>query len=50
MTGWLWILVTVLGVAALGIAIAYAFLRNKNAPPETEAIAEEGARELRERM
>lgn len=50
MTGWLWILVTVIGVAALGLAIAYAQRRNKAAEPETLAKAEEGARELRERM
>ena len=45
--GWLWILVTVVGVAALIGATLYAWLNNKNAPDRTIRKAERGAREVR---
>ncbi|WP_165362115.1 hypothetical protein [Qipengyuania thermophila] len=48
--GWLWMLVTVLGVVLLGAAILYAFRANKSAPPRNVAVAEEGAREVRDEL
>lgn len=48
MTGWLWSLITVLGPILLIGAVAWMFVRNRNARRGTVDQAERGARELRE--
>lgn len=48
--GWLWILVTVIGVALLGAAIFYATRRNKDDTSSHVAKAERGAREVRDEI
>lgn len=50
MTGWLWTLITILGPLLLIGVIGWATLRNRNARPGEIARAEQGARDLREKI